>query len=178
MSDLELPVRTQVEPIVAWKELKLAVKGGLPVLSGWRRDYDSTLQVAECLAGSDDDHAVPDPDCKCGFYAVAVRVALWRPALIATVELFGTVIVCEKGFRASHQRVVAVDVPAACEFCLTMGDERRASDAFYFSMGGDGKRLGAPHGEIAEGRNAAVRLELGALADRFGVPFAWVSGRV
>lgn len=55
----------------------------------------------------------PQLDCSCGFYALKESV---KPTegIVLEVELYGTVIVCERGYRAERQRVLGVTLPAKC----------------------------------------------------------------
>jgi hypothetical protein len=59
------------------------------------------------------DHPAPCPECSCGFYGVLAdgyaQHCVWTVEL--EVEFSGTVIVHESGYRAEHQRVLAVHLP-------------------------------------------------------------------
>jgi hypothetical protein len=73
----------------------------------------------DALCESDTPHRAPDVACSCGFHAVPTRRDLWRldPAMgtvILDVELSGTVIVHEFGWRAGHQSVLGVHLPPVC----------------------------------------------------------------
>lgn len=68
-------------------------------------------------------HAAPALDCECGIYAVGFQqvdryldeLAAWQPRLdrvIDEVSLWGTVLECERGFRASHAYPLRLYVPA------------------------------------------------------------------
>lgn len=64
-------------------------------------------------------HEAPDLKCQCGFYAVPADVDPWADThdyVTLLVELSGTVIEHEKGYRAQHQRVIECQLPA-CQFC-------------------------------------------------------------
>lgn len=64
-------------------------------------------------------HTSPGLDCQCGFYSVPSDVEPWGEGhdfVTLLVELSGTVIEHEKGYRAEHQRVVECQVPA-CRYC-------------------------------------------------------------
>jgi hypothetical protein len=83
-------------------------------------------------------HDAPDLGCTCGFYAFQDRAG--AEALLSTrppvsrlfglalleVDLAGTVIEFDRGFRASRQRVLGVGVPPWCVPCATAGRARRA----------------------------------------------------
>jgi hypothetical protein len=83
-------------------------------------------------------HGVPDLGCSCGFYAfkeakAAVKLLAERPpvsrlfgAALLDVDLAGTVIEFDRGFRASRQRVLGVQVPRWCVPCAADGEAQRA----------------------------------------------------
>lgn len=63
--------------------------------------------------------AAPDLDCACGFYAVPCDIEPWAEDgayVTLLVELSGTIIEHEKGYRAGHQRVMECRIPP-CRFC-------------------------------------------------------------
>lgn len=77
-----------------------------------------------------DFHSPPADDCACGFYAlkdretvVASRFAGARfrtqpgTTAVLEVQLYGDVVEGSKGFRASCQQVLAVEVNSACYLC-------------------------------------------------------------
>ena len=69
-------------------------------------------------------HDAPSPSCLCGFYALPTDLAptYESPAYVTLmVELSGTVIEHEKGYRAEHQRVVECQV-GPCVYCGTEAD--------------------------------------------------------
>lgn len=64
-------------------------------------------------------HRAPDIDCMCGFYAVPCDIEPWAEDgayVTLLVELSGTIIEHEKGYRAGHQRVMECRIPP-CRFC-------------------------------------------------------------
>jgi hypothetical protein len=75
----------------------------------------------------------PGLDCRCGFYAFRERaravdllgqLAIRHPArsyVLLTVDLDGSVLEYEAGFRAQRQRVLRVELPDACMRCLRGG---------------------------------------------------------
>jgi hypothetical protein len=83
-------------------------------------------------------HDVPDLGCSCGFYAynareVATKLLAARPPVsrlfgtaLLEVDLGGTVIEFERGFRASQQRVLGVRVPRWCLPCAAACRARHA----------------------------------------------------
>ena len=75
----------------------------------------------------------PGLDCRCGFYAFRERaravellgqLAIRHPArsyALLTVDLDGSVLEYETGFRAQRQRVLRIELPDACMRCLRIG---------------------------------------------------------
>lgn len=64
-------------------------------------------------------HKAPSLGCNCGYYALPSDLNAWEEGhdyVTLMVELSGTVIEHEKGYRASHQRVVECQIPA-CRYC-------------------------------------------------------------
>lgn len=55
-------------------------------------------------------HAAPDPSCSCGLYAVK-DIAKCAGSIFAEVDLYGTVIDHEGGYRAEYQRVLSLRIP-------------------------------------------------------------------
>jgi hypothetical protein len=96
-------------------------------------------------------HVAPDLACSCGFYAfnradAATQLLAERPpvsrlfgAALLEVDLAGTVIGFDRGFRASQQRVLGVQVPRWCVPCAADGV---AVGAQVF-VGSAGQRLAA-----------------------------------
>jgi hypothetical protein len=84
-------------------------------------------------------HSAPAVGCSCGFYAYrdrrdAEKLLATHPPVgrhfgtaLLDVDLAGTVIEYDHGFRSSHQRVLGVRVPAWCLPCASAGRARRAS---------------------------------------------------
>jgi hypothetical protein len=83
-------------------------------------------------------HLAPDLGCSCGFYAFARRTAaaellasrppvsrLFGTALLE-VDLAGTVIEFDRGYRSGQQRVLGVQVPQLCLPCAADGEVQPA----------------------------------------------------
>lgn len=71
-----------------------------------------------------DGHSAPGVDCSCGFYALPPDIeATYEDCAYVTlmVELSGTVIEHEKGYRAGHQRVIECRLPP-CPYCSRAAD--------------------------------------------------------
>ena len=78
-------------------------------------------------------HRSPDPDCSCGFYALADRPKDWEyGAFLAQVELYGRTVRGELGWRVECQRVLQIE---AKKTCVVNG---HGTDAVGFSTGADG----------------------------------------
>lgn len=63
-----------------------------------------------------EEHEAPALKCACGFYACTDLSMLEGGAAILEVELSGKVIVCERGYRAGHQRVIRAHL-RGCHYC-------------------------------------------------------------
>ena len=128
-----LPERDGDMPILAWKRAQIAWSLGGGYLfdgigAGGRYGADA---VATCHspAWTIDtsrfwepaipvrNHSAPALECRCGFYALTDPPSRNRLHFLLSVELFGRVIVHEKGCRAEKQRVLQVTAPTQCTFC-------------------------------------------------------------
>lgn len=133
------PVETQQDPIPAFKRALIvphpadfASYRGMWTEGSRRRlrfaavahsghsygpDENSVCLHGKCKKGQ------PDPDCECGFYSYPnVFEAMHHDqarhtSMILEVELLGRVIVCTRGYRAGHQRVLKVYLPIECHAC-------------------------------------------------------------
>lgn len=106
---------TRSEPFVGWKTLSIHVtkKGKLRLLGAGYTKYDVDA-TAKCTYGH--NHASPDWDCTCGFYALSAKPTTAECGwFLANVELFGTVIEGEHGWRASRQRVLSMSAFRECQ---------------------------------------------------------------
>lgn len=71
-----------------------------------------------------DRHKAPGVNCECGLYALPTDLAptYEGPSYVTLmVELSGTVIECERGYRAEHQRVIECQIPP-CAYCGRQAD--------------------------------------------------------
>lgn len=85
------------------------------------------------------DCTPPGLDCRCGFYAfrsrtraldLLDRLSVQHPArsyVVLTVDLDGSVLEYERGFRAQRQRVLRIELPSRCVRCGTAGDAGAAT---------------------------------------------------
>ena len=106
---------TRTEPFVGWKTLSIVVtkKGKLKLLGYGDVKYGITA-TAICNAGG--NHEAPEWTCGCGFYALSEKPESPEHGWFrAEVELFGTVIEGQYGWRGSRQRVLSLDTFAECQ---------------------------------------------------------------
>lgn len=61
-------------------------------------------------------HAAPSVECSCGFYGCTEQSMLEGGVAILEVEFTGRVVVCERGYRAGHQRVIRCHL-RGCHYC-------------------------------------------------------------
>lgn len=141
------------EPIVGWRLWHVAERGGALRLRSplYRTPWlPRTELVAVCRRGLEaglslyppkrSRHPSPDPVCRCGVYgsrtvtdAAAYLTKLFKSPddvlhrVIGTVSLWGTVVECDRGWRASHAypRQIYVPVPSKRSRLFTVGGLRR-----------------------------------------------------
>ncbi len=119
-----LPIVETDEPL---RSVKLAEVRGVrsprlhPIGRYHRRPYEHRAPArARCHRH---DHAAPALDCTCGFHAVASAVDLpdvaevYADCVLLDVELGGTVIEHERGYRAELQSILGVGFPCTCSWC-------------------------------------------------------------
>ena len=125
------------EPIVGWRLWHVAERqGALRLLSPLHRTTWAPRRelVAACRRGMESSlslywpgkrrHAPPDPGCGCGIYgsrtpaeAAAYMTGCFKQhedvlhRVIGTVSLWGVVVECERGWRASHAYPQRIFVP-------------------------------------------------------------------
>jgi hypothetical protein len=161
-----------VEPFQAWRAWKVVLCDGHYNLGSvvkrtlWPA---GEALAAECLGRRlfpwprrKGRHDAPEAGCQCGIYAAALeRVGQYvaeAPCrgvarVLGQVALWGTVIECERGFRASHAYPTRIYVPA------DVGDPWRIS---WKEVAFDLCRYGVPVEALASRAADATRL----LADR------------
>jgi hypothetical protein len=123
------------EPIDAWRIWRVVVDGGRCRLGSVVKPTiwpSGDALVAQCLRTSrvsrwfrrrrGEPHGVPASSCECGIYGAALRecgqylnlapMDTSAPRVLGRVSLWGTVIECERGFRASHAYPSRIYVPA------------------------------------------------------------------
>ena len=173
----ELPLRYQEEPFVAYKTVKVALSDGLLKLSGsWETiTIDDTARCKK-YPRPVPEHDAPYVGCDCGFWALKKKPGEpnYSGNVVATVEMFGTVIHGKDGYRASRQRVLRIELPRACECCALMEDRRRMTNGMYFAINGSGHPLCVDHGETALSINAAIRMTPAEIAAQIGTEVGWL----
>lgn len=113
---------TGLEPVRGWKLARLARYDSwtfVPLAGGFPYGVEA---VALCVYGH--THRPPDLKCSCGFYAwnEPREIASGQQVLLE-VELYGRVIVAERGYRAEKQRVLSAtiageDLHATCGWSI------------------------------------------------------------
>jgi hypothetical protein len=120
-----------VGPIEAWRVWRTIRSGRRHLLSSIVRQLPwrpREALVAECLCACSPlewllrrpRHRAPSAGCGCGIYGADLTIAggylcgapLGRGRVIGLVSLWGTVVECEHGFRASHAYPRRLYVPA------------------------------------------------------------------
>lgn len=84
----------------------------------------TSLAISGYIYSTRAAHKAPDVDCRCGFYALPPDMASTYEGhnyVTLMVELSGTVIEHDKGYRAEHQRVIECQLPA-CPYCGAQAD--------------------------------------------------------
>lgn len=106
-----IPHTESTEYILAWKGAAyIDWRKTPPEFHGLFHGIYTVDAVAECGV-SPGRHEAPDVNCCCGFYGVKDWHILDyddRTAYYMEVEFYGTVVVCERGYRAQKQRILAV----------------------------------------------------------------------
>lgn len=173
----ELPFRFQETPFIGYKKLGIQLKNGLLVLEGSRGSYEGLDNTAKCLK-TKDEHVAPSRECECGFYSYnSARAIYYSGDLFATVEAFGTVIVCKEGYRSSRQRIIQLTMDRGCDMCQVFSDTRRSATALYFGMsGGRPQLLCNDHGELSVRLHAAMKMTLEEVSDQLGLEVLWHKG--
>jgi hypothetical protein len=95
-------------PVIAWRVWRWSGLG----LRGFREEWPCAIHTARCAACPE----VPDWSHTCGIYAVIDRadLELFRAgstAVVGRVELTGLVIEHDRGYRATHARIVDLWLP-------------------------------------------------------------------
>ena len=141
--DKAVPLRDAEEPIRAWKRANLVIERGLVRFGAMGVDErysvdghahcSSQYRLSSLWWGEArvPHGATPSLSCRCGFYAWTERddaFKVYPTAALLEVDLFGTVIVHERGYRASRQRVLAVWLPKTCASSLCAADATEVAE--------------------------------------------------
>lgn len=113
-------------PLEAYKLARLTLRDGavrFSPLNNRGGAFATYENPASAVCADGHAHDAPALECSCGFYAVAEREALWRlgwqtfetPTL--RVLLYGRIVEHRHGYRAAHQHVESVELPARCWWC-------------------------------------------------------------
>lgn len=157
---------TRTEPFVGWKTLSVMVtkKGKLRLVGYGNRKYGID---ATAVCNYQSDHVAPVWECSCGFYALTEKPT--TPELgwfMAEVELFGTVIAGEHGWRASRQRVLSMEVFRSCQ--ANGGECGDPADGFQVGRSGGVWPTCARHAPLGYA-------SLADLTARLGTEVRWAS---
>lgn len=115
----EPPHIPRQDPVLGWKTLQVVPIADTYLLKGPVDLYgvDATATCRGPDRFQHPDHPSPDWGCRCGFYALAERPEFYEYGIfLARVELFGTVIEGDRGWRASRQRVLGLQARPICPF--------------------------------------------------------------
>lgn len=89
-------------PIIAWRSWTLSDRG---LIGAWRTTWTQSHLTAHCKAAK---HHAPDWNCRCGIYGLKEIPQLLDDKIIGLVELTGTVIEHEHGYRAEEAKITSL----------------------------------------------------------------------
>lgn len=133
-----LAVEQADEPIRGWRAAQVVLEGNRyrfqSVIAGHgsydaeavaachRNDGYYGIRISMYHSEAERRHEAPGEDCSCGFYAVidpadVEDLAHGRGTVMIEADLYGRVIVHERGYRAQKQRALSVTIPADCLYC-------------------------------------------------------------
>lgn len=118
------PAELDLEDIRAWKVANVDAGG---VFHGVVRGTYAADDMSVC-GRTKGAHPAPQLRCTCGFYAFKSRskaLEMWEDTLataLLEVDLYGTIVEHERGFRAQSQVVLALHLPTRCRHCLRVAD--------------------------------------------------------
>jgi hypothetical protein len=182
-----LPTRQQTDPFVGYKTLRVVASDGRLQFRGWTGTVYGLDATASCHAGgivvftpamarqmmglpplseeeenaespSSPSHSSPSESCSCGFYALKDRPSDWEyGAFLASVELFGKVVVAKLGWRAERQRILKIEAKRTCVV------DNHNVPAVGFSTSADGSIIAvcAEHGVLGYSTPAELTGKLG-----------------
>lgn len=127
---IEAETAFKTAQVLVATDLSEALFTGVTEGSAYRSEDAASCKRAGCTP--------PGYDCVCGFYAFRSRAEAAamlgrtlvyygvRPTALLTVEFDGEVLEYERGYRAAHQNVVAVEFVTTCDLCERFGTASRA----------------------------------------------------
>jgi hypothetical protein len=170
---LTLPESSSPTPFLATKYSRLLWVPGDHYLFGGSGMGKATqygiVARARCLrVDPNEPHRIPDPDCECGFYAMAMghREILRSDFVEIEVELGGRVIVHDDGYRAEWQHVLKILVPRLCFIC----DEKADALAVACDTGGTHQAMPFCASDIKPEYRV---LNFEQISQSLGVPVEW-----
>ncbi|QBI19233.1 hypothetical protein ER308_06550 [Egibacter rhizosphaerae] len=136
---LSMDEELSIEPETGYKTAQVLVArsgfhgmlSGVTEGSAYEADATATCKRSDCDP--------PGLDCVCGFYSfksraeaermLGQRIGYYgtRPTAFLTVELDGSVLEYERGYRAERQNVVGVEILDGCDLCERFGVSRDAT---------------------------------------------------
>ena len=191
-----LEIVDQPDPIRAWKSISL----GADEHTVYLRSHHTQGPIAlESLASCSQRYysysdrrpphgAVPELTCSCGWYAVKDRAKLkelgYDGFVMAEVDLYGTVIEAEHGYRAEWQRILALRIRRGycrgafmCEGTPDLIDFPWSEETLW--NGGSTPTVSKVRHPVPVCREHAgdSAVELSRIASRLGVEVRWDEGR-
>lgn len=121
--------RVTTEPLKAWKAALLQQRDGRGIVlravtwDHFHKPEDQAICKKDVEANRNPEHSAPQLDCTCGFYGrpYHVDVDQAKEFTVGTVrldvEFYGKVIEHQFGYRAEHQRILKLWLPANCAIC-------------------------------------------------------------
>lgn len=114
-SSVEMETVKQAEPIRAWRGLRLVADDSTVGMFSVNYGGQFVADEAHARCAANDygmsihgsHHSAPGPLCRCGFYGVK-SITDCIGNVVAEVDLYGTIIEHEAGYRAEYQRVLSV----------------------------------------------------------------------
>ena len=127
---------SRTEPILSWRSWRLRIDPETHVVQPVLEScvYGEPWPERQAFASYCPAHALPEPDCGCGIYAVTTRraalewarwaqSALPNPIVLGRVQLWGRVLPHSAGYRA--QLAYPYEVAVLADETLHVADARR-----------------------------------------------------
>jgi hypothetical protein len=156
-----------IEPLEAWRVWHVVENGGEPALRSVVKPTiwpERVPLVATCLRlrllprfRRRNGHDVPGVDCECGIYATTLeRLGQYASEtapfdvvarIVGRVALWGTVVECERGYRASHAYPLELFVPWTEKGCDAL-DRYRLADRLEAAYQVPARLVNEPPGRV------------------------------